>query len=94
MVVSGTQKHASCYDQVSNILRNTKHEADSHLFSLHANQDLPFGVLLVIYINFLHVWLAHIVHMLGVISGITIKYRNNEVLRSTWNVLAAAHWQC
>ena len=36
------------------------------MFSLHLKQDLTFGVLLVMYIHFWHVWFAHIVCMLEV----------------------------
>jgi len=49
------------------------------------------GVLLVIYIHFLHVWLAHMSTCLIVWGdkGIRRKYRNHEVLLSTWKVLVA-----
>jgi len=54
---------------LSNVLQNIYHETVSLLFSLNLKQDLTFGVLLVIYIHFLYVWLAHIIFMLGAIYG-------------------------
>jgi len=36
-------------------LRNIQLKADNRLFSLNLKQDLAVGVLLVIYIHFLHV---------------------------------------
>jgi len=38
------------------------------LFSLNLKQDLVVGILLVLYIHFPRVWLAHIVDMLEMIE--------------------------
>jgi len=48
------------------------------LFSLNLKHDLAVGVLLVIYIHFLHVWLKHIVDMLRFIEE---SQENTETMR-------------
>jgi len=58
-------------------LRNIQLKADNRLFSLNLKQDLAVGVLLVIYIHFLHVWPTHIVDMLVIEES----QENIEIMR-------------
>ena len=70
---SGAQKHlGTASDGFLQIF------CDKHLLSLKVKQDLAVGILLVSYIHFLCVGLAHIVDMLGVIKE---SQENTEILR-------------
>jgi len=51
--------------------------ANSQLFLLDLNQDLVVKVLLVIYIHFLYVWLAHVINMVKTIEELQ---ENTEIL--------------
>jgi len=51
--------------------------ANSQLFLLNLNQDLVVKVLLVIYIHFLYVWLAHVINMVKTIEELQ---ENTEIL--------------
>jgi len=49
--------------KVSNVLQDIYHEANSQLFLVNLKQDIPIGVLPVMYIHFLYVWLSHVVYV-------------------------------
>jgi len=62
-------------------------------FSLNLKQDLTVRALRES-IQFLHVWLAHIVSTCWGDREITRKYRNSEAPRNTRKVWVAAQAQC